>query len=124
VTFPPEFEIHSHLKKHHVENRLKKLEAGSGIDWGTAEALAIGSLLYQVHSVFTDLDKLNLVKVAYGFRFRPLFATAPAAAKNDACFKGVQNRLEYYHDLLVYIRDTFCMSYSISSLIRNLALIG
>jgi probable 2-oxoglutarate dehydrogenase E1 component DHKTD1 len=48
VSYPPEFEIHSHLKKHHVENRLKKLEAGAGIDWGTAEALAVGSLLYQV----------------------------------------------------------------------------
>jgi 2-oxoglutarate dehydrogenase complex dehydrogenase (E1) component-like enzyme len=48
VSYPPEFEIHSHLKKHHVENRLKRLESGAGIDWGTAEALAIGSLLYQV----------------------------------------------------------------------------
>ena len=48
VSYPPEFEIHSHLKKHHVENRLKRLESGTGIDWGSAEALAIGSLLYQV----------------------------------------------------------------------------
>jgi len=48
VQYPENFEIHSHLKKHHVENRIKRLEAGTGIDWGTAEALAIGSLLYQV----------------------------------------------------------------------------
>ena len=38
-----------------------------------------------------DLDKLNLVKLAYGglvFKLEPIFATAPAASKNDACFKG------------------------------------
>ena len=38
-----------------------------------------------------DLDKLNLVKFAYGglvFKLEPIFATAPAASKNDACFKG------------------------------------
>ena len=49
VKFPDSFNVHSHLKKHHIEGRIKKLEAGSGLDWGTAEALAIGSLLYQVH---------------------------------------------------------------------------
>lgn len=54
VSYPPEFEIHSHLKKHHVENRLKRLESGAGIDWGTAEALAIGSLLYQVFNHDSD----------------------------------------------------------------------
>ena len=57
VSYPPEFEIHSHLKKHHVENRLKRLESGAGIDWGTAEALAIGSLLYQVSSLSSCLLK-------------------------------------------------------------------
>ena len=48
VKVPESFNVHSHLKKHHIEARIKKLEAGSGLDWGTAEALAIGSLLYQV----------------------------------------------------------------------------
>ena len=57
VSYPPEFEIHSHLKKHHVENRLKRLESGAGIDWGTAEALAVGSLLYQVLSLCSFLLK-------------------------------------------------------------------
>jgi len=47
VQAPEDFNVHSHLKKHHIEGRIKKLESGSGIDWGTAEALAMGSLLYQ-----------------------------------------------------------------------------
>ena len=51
VKYPDSFNVHSHLKKHHIEGRIKKLEAGAGIDWGTAEALALGSLLYQGHNV-------------------------------------------------------------------------
>ena len=47
VYYPDNFTIHPHLRKHHVEGRLKKLEAGGPFDWGTAEALAFGSLLYQ-----------------------------------------------------------------------------
>ncbi len=48
IQCPSDFNAHPHLKKTHIEARLKKLQAGFGIDWGTAEALAIGSLLYQV----------------------------------------------------------------------------
>lgn len=47
VETPDSFNIHPHLKKTHVEARVKKLMSGTGIDWATAEALAIGSLLYQ-----------------------------------------------------------------------------
>ena len=47
VEIPDSFNIHPHLKKTHVEARIKKLMSGAGIDWATAEALAIGSLLYQ-----------------------------------------------------------------------------
>lgn len=47
VETPDSFNIHPHLKKTHVEARIKKLMSGTGIDWATAEALAIGSLLYQ-----------------------------------------------------------------------------
>ena len=35
----------------HVANRLKKIEAGTSLDWGTAESLAVGSLLYQGFNV-------------------------------------------------------------------------
>ena len=47
VETPDSFNIHPHLKKTHVETRIKKLTSGAAIDWATAEALAIGSLLYQ-----------------------------------------------------------------------------
>lgn len=51
VETPDSFHIHPHLKKTHVETRIKKLENGTSIDWATAEALAIGSLLYQGYQV-------------------------------------------------------------------------
>lgn len=41
----------TNCKKTHVEARLKKLQAGTTIDWGLAEALAMGSLLYQGFNV-------------------------------------------------------------------------
>ncbi len=39
---------------------------------------------------FTDLDKPNLPMV---FNFKPIFATAPAASRNEVCFKSGQNRI-------------------------------
>lgn len=45
VQTPDNFNVHSHLVKTHCEQRLSKLDTGSKIDWATAEALAIGSLL-------------------------------------------------------------------------------
>lgn len=43
--------IHPHLKKTHVDGRRKKLSTGEKIDWATAEALAVGSLMYQGFNV-------------------------------------------------------------------------
>lgn len=43
--------IHPHILKTFVKNRLLKLEAGQKIDWATAEAMAIGSLMYQGYNV-------------------------------------------------------------------------
>ncbi|XP_064535952.1 probable 2-oxoglutarate dehydrogenase E1 component DHKTD1 homolog, mitochondrial [Drosophila montana] len=51
AAYPADFNIHPHLLKTFVQGRLKKLEAGAKIDWATAEALAIGSLMYQGHNV-------------------------------------------------------------------------
>ncbi|XP_055906250.1 probable 2-oxoglutarate dehydrogenase E1 component DHKTD1 homolog, mitochondrial [Eupeodes corollae] len=51
VQYPPGFNIHPHLLKTHVEGRLRKLNSGQKIDWATAEALAIGSLMHQGHNV-------------------------------------------------------------------------
>ena len=52
VKYPEDFNLHQHLKKTQEDARLKKLISGSSIDWGLAEALALGSLLYQgkIHS--------------------------------------------------------------------------
>uniref|UniRef100_A0A7M5XIJ9 Transketolase-like pyrimidine-binding domain-containing protein n=1 Tax=Clytia hemisphaerica TaxID=252671 RepID=A0A7M5XIJ9_9CNID len=49
--FPDQFNIHQHLEKTFCEARMKKIESGENIDWATAEALAIGSLLMQGHHV-------------------------------------------------------------------------
>ena len=51
VLTPSDFQLHAQLQKTHVDARLKKLESGSGIEWGLAEALALGSLLYQGFNV-------------------------------------------------------------------------
>ena len=59
VETPDSFNIHSHLKKTHVEARLKKLTTGTGIDWATAEALAIGSLLYQGYFFYKMSNKMS-----------------------------------------------------------------
>jgi len=39
--------VHPTLQKTHIDRRLQKLAEGRDLDWATAEALAIGSLLYQ-----------------------------------------------------------------------------
>uniref|UniRef100_A0A1A9WZ17 Transketolase-like pyrimidine-binding domain-containing protein n=1 Tax=Glossina brevipalpis TaxID=37001 RepID=A0A1A9WZ17_9MUSC len=51
VTYPDSFNIHPHLQKIHIETRRNKLNAGEKIDWSTAEALAIGSLMYQGYNI-------------------------------------------------------------------------
>ena len=39
--------VNERLQKGHIRERLKSLESGEGVNWATAEALAIGTLLYQ-----------------------------------------------------------------------------
>lgn len=48
VKAPSGFNLNKHLQKTHCEARISKMINGEGIDWGTAEALAFGSLLLQV----------------------------------------------------------------------------
>jgi len=47
---PPEFQIHPKLKKV-LDKRLATVEAGQGIDWATAEALAFATLLQEGYHV-------------------------------------------------------------------------
>ncbi|CAH1791072.1 unnamed protein product [Owenia fusiformis] len=51
VAVPESLTVHPTLLKMHIGKRLQKLEKGTDIDWATAEALAMGSLLYQGHNV-------------------------------------------------------------------------
>uniref|UniRef100_T1PCK3 Transketolase n=1 Tax=Musca domestica TaxID=7370 RepID=T1PCK3_MUSDO len=51
VAYPEGFKVHPHLKKTHIDGRRKKLNEGQKIDWATAEALALGSLMYQGYNV-------------------------------------------------------------------------
>ena len=39
--------IHPTIQKTHMARRLQTLEQGTEINWATAEALAMGTLLYQ-----------------------------------------------------------------------------
>ncbi|KAG8808784.1 hypothetical protein FRC17_003775 [Serendipita sp. 399] len=50
VKAPDSFNVHERLKRH-IGARLKSLESGSSINWGTAEALAFGSLMLEGHDV-------------------------------------------------------------------------
>ncbi|CAG8589948.1 16970_t:CDS:10 [Dentiscutata erythropus] len=43
--------VHSRLKKYHIQSRLQKITEGKNIDWATAEALALGSLMIEGHNV-------------------------------------------------------------------------
>jgi 2-oxoglutarate dehydrogenase E1 component len=50
TTVPPDFHLHKTLNRF-FDNRRKSIEAGAGIDWATAEALAFCSLLREGHRV-------------------------------------------------------------------------
>ncbi|KAJ1827909.1 hypothetical protein LPJ56_001401 [Coemansia sp. RSA 2599] len=45
------FSVHPRLLKHHIQPRLKKLSDGTSIDWATAEALALGTLLKEGYNI-------------------------------------------------------------------------
>ncbi|GET93436.1 2-oxoglutarate dehydrogenase E1 component, putative [Leishmania tarentolae] len=49
-TYPEGFQLHPKLKAV-LDRRNETIETGEGIEWGTAEALAVGSLLLEGHQV-------------------------------------------------------------------------
>ncbi|KAB1253919.1 putative 2-oxoglutarate dehydrogenase E1 component DHKTD1; mitochondrial [Camelus dromedarius] len=51
VEVPEELQMHSHLLKMHVQSRMEKVIDGTKLDWATAEALALGSLLAEGFNV-------------------------------------------------------------------------
>lgn len=58
-SYPSHFEVHRNLKRI-LNNRVKSVESGEGIDWSTGEALAFGSLLlegYHVRATGQDVER-------------------------------------------------------------------
>lgn len=51
VNVPSSVVVNERLRKSHISERIKRLEQGDSIDWATAEALAMGTLLYQGFNV-------------------------------------------------------------------------
>ena len=51
VAVPSEFKLHPTIDRSHVKKRIDKVNEGKSIDWSTAEAMAIGSLLMQGYNV-------------------------------------------------------------------------
>lgn len=53
--------VNERLRKSHIAERIRKLESGDNIDWASAEALAIGSLLHQGElDIIVAIKCLNL----------------------------------------------------------------
>ena len=46
VQIPQGFNVHSRLNRMYIDSKLKSLEKGE-VDWGTAEAMALGSLAFE-----------------------------------------------------------------------------
>ena len=51
VKFPSGFEPHKRLQKTHIAARLAQLEGDGRVDWATAEAIALGSLIEEGYNV-------------------------------------------------------------------------
>nr|KAJ3421659.1 hypothetical protein HK105_002764 [Polyrhizophydium stewartii] len=51
VERPSDFTVHSRLARYHIENRVTRVSAGTGLDWATAEAMAFGSLMLEGYHV-------------------------------------------------------------------------
>lgn len=51
VTPPEDVKVHARLQKYHIDQRIKKVKQGKGLDWATAEALAFGSLIQEGYDV-------------------------------------------------------------------------
>lgn len=51
ISVPEGFQMHDRLKRLHVDVRKKVLEKNEPLDWATAEALALGSLIHDGYNV-------------------------------------------------------------------------
>lgn len=60
VAVPDGFVIHPTIARSHVQKREQRIEAGTGLDWSTAEALAFGSLLLQGSIMIDAIEEMTL----------------------------------------------------------------
>ncbi|XP_046352176.2 probable 2-oxoglutarate dehydrogenase E1 component DHKTD1, mitochondrial isoform X1 [Haliotis rufescens] len=51
VHIPEHVKVHPTIQKSHVERRRQRMVDGAALDWSAAEALAMGSLIYQGYNV-------------------------------------------------------------------------
>lgn len=51
MKLPTGFEAHKRLQKTHIAARLGQLEGDGRVDWATAEAMALGSLVEEGYNV-------------------------------------------------------------------------
>ncbi|RCN50690.1 putative oxoglutarate dehydrogenase, E1 component [Ancylostoma caninum] len=66
VKVPEGFSVHPHLQKTHCDARIQKMVAGENLDWGTAEALAFGSLLMEGNDV--RISGQDVGRATFSFR--------------------------------------------------------
>ncbi|KAK7480383.1 hypothetical protein BaRGS_00028430 [Batillaria attramentaria] len=60
VEVPEDFKSHPTIQKTHIDRRRQRIEQGTDMDWATAEALAMGSLMlqgYHVHISGQDVGR-------------------------------------------------------------------
>ncbi|KAL3874391.1 hypothetical protein ACJMK2_037417 [Sinanodonta woodiana] len=51
VSLPGKMIIHPNIQKTHIDRRIQRMESGMDLDWSTAEALAMGTLMAQGYHV-------------------------------------------------------------------------
>jgi hypothetical protein len=54
-------------------------------------------IVVPTYSVFQGFSKAKYSNGGFDFKLEPIFDTAPAASKNEACFKSAQSQLKNNH---------------------------
>ncbi|CAG2255190.1 DHKTD1 [Mytilus edulis] len=96
VSVPSDMNVHPTIQKTHLDRRLQKIQDGGDLDWATAEALAIGSLLYQGMEYGGDLDWATTGSFSYWFFVVSRYggdldwATTEALAIGSLLYQGME----------------------------------
>ncbi|XP_015428889.1 PREDICTED: probable 2-oxoglutarate dehydrogenase E1 component DHKTD1, mitochondrial [Dufourea novaeangliae] len=92
--------VHPQLMKGHIQSRLKKVTNGDRLDWATAEALAVGSLLYQGYNV--RISGQDVGRGTFSHRHAMLVdqSTGNIQIALNGMIKGQTGRLELANSIL------------------------